>query len=558
MRSHTRLGARSGAFTQSGPESVALSLCRIASFALILASVSAIELSPPANVPEEASAVLDQSYVSFAIEGRDFADYSGNDATPNEFSRNMFSTFSRKTGTPLYLRVGGTTQDHFRYDASQDEPVRFENPDLPTFLNLFANITVGKSWTEGFRQFHDVVWDLQVFLARKNLSNAVEFAKDCVEAIGIENLNALEIGNEPDLYNASGFFPNQTDRPSSYQPPDYVAEFTEFAEALESSLTLGAGPNFQALGYSNFVADPWNERNAFEAGLSPDLVKSISEHYYQSRDGRGLGATLMNKTAIRSFTDARFKERIEYMRSTYPDIPFLIAEVGSALGNGTGIRDFDLTASLGTALWTVDWLLYAVTIGVTRVNMQLGSRFPFSPWLGSTTVINNQTLPPQTLGSFYGNVFVADFIGSDGNFRVAELSVDDDNISAYAGYHSDKLTKIALVNLELWRESYGTERPVSSVTLRGLEGVKAVRVQKLTGPDGGSQAKDITWAGTQWTAESTGLPVAVRDDSVLVIVESGSVEICIQASEAVLVSFVPNNYLAMDKMASMVTGPSDS
>lgn len=77
MRSHTRLGARSGAFTQSGPESVALSLCRIASFALILASVSAIELSPPANVPEEASAVLDQSYVSFAIEGRDFADYSG-------------------------------------------------------------------------------------------------------------------------------------------------------------------------------------------------------------------------------------------------------------------------------------------------------------------------------------------------------------------------------------------------------------------------------------------------------------------------------------------------
>lgn len=98
-----------------------------------------------------------------------------------------------------------------------------------------------------------------MFLARKNLSNAVEFAKDCVEAIGIENLNALEIGNEPDLYNASGFFPNQTDRPSSYQPPDYVAEFTEFAEALESSLTLGAGPNFQALGYSNFVADPWNE-----------------------------------------------------------------------------------------------------------------------------------------------------------------------------------------------------------------------------------------------------------------------------------------------------------
>lgn len=104
-----------------------------------------------------------------------------------------------------------------------------------------------------------MVWDLQVFLARKNLSNAVEFAKDCVDAIGIEKLNTLEIGNEPDIYKSSGFFPNVTDRPSSYLPPDYVAEFLEFADALTGNLTLGAGPNFQALGYSNFVVDPWNE-----------------------------------------------------------------------------------------------------------------------------------------------------------------------------------------------------------------------------------------------------------------------------------------------------------
>ncbi|KAK7702699.1 hypothetical protein SLS57_011250 [Botryosphaeria dothidea] len=425
-------------------------------------------------------------------------------------------------------------RDHFRYDPNQQEAIRFENSSLPTWLNLFANITVGSTWIEGFRQFKDadVVWDLQVFLARKNLSNAVEFAKDCVDAIGIEKLNTLEIGNEPDIYKSSGFFPNVTDRPSSYLPPDYVAEFLEFADALTGNLTLGAGPNFQALGYSNFVVDPWNEYAVI---------------------GR---ATLMNKSAIRNSTDVRFKDRIAYMKSTYPDIPFLIAEVGSALGNGTGIRDFDLTASLGTALWTVDWLLYTATIGVTRVNMQLGSRFPFSPWLGATTLINNQTLPPQTLGSFYGNVFVADFIGTDGRLRVAELPVDDEHVSAYAGYSGDGLAKVALVNLELWRQSYGTERPSANVTLEGLDGVKAVRVQKLTGPDGGSQAKDITWAGTQWTAESNGLPVTVEDDSDMRDVDSGTVEISVQASEAVLVSFIPDNYLSMEKTASMVVSSS--
>lgn len=140
--------------------------------------------------------------------------------------------------------------------------MRFENPDLATFSSLFANITVGSGWLDGFGQFSgdNVVWDLQVFLARKNLSNAVEFAKDCVAAIGVENLNALEIGNEPDLYNAVGFFPDETDRPADYGPEDYVAEFTEFADAIEGNVSaLESGPNFQALAYSNLVADPWNE-----------------------------------------------------------------------------------------------------------------------------------------------------------------------------------------------------------------------------------------------------------------------------------------------------------
>ncbi|KAK0638316.1 Beta-glucuronidase [Lasiodiplodia hormozganensis] len=512
---------------------------------LMSAPAHCTQLAVSSSVPDHASAVLDQSFLSFAIEGRDFIDYSGNDASPNEFSVNMLSTFAAKTGAKTYLRVGGTTQDHFRYDPAQAEAVRFENPDLATFSSLFANITVGSGWLDGFGQFSgdNVVWDLQVFLARKNLSNAVAFAKDCVDAIGAGNLNALEIGNEPDLYNAVGFFPGQTDRPADYGPEDYVAEFTEFADAIEGNVSaLESGPNFQALAYSNLVADPWNEQNAFDAGLSKELVKSVSEHFYQSEDGEDMAATLMNKAAIRSKTDARFKDRIAYMKSEHPDIPFLIAEAASALGNGTGIRDFDLTASLGTALWTVDWLLYVATLGVTRVNMQLGSRFPFSPWLGSTTTINNATMPPQTLGSFYGNVFVADFIGNAGELQIAELQVDDEDVSAYAAYNSAELTKIAIVNLELWRESYDAPRPNKTLQLTGLDGVKSVKVQRLTGPDAGAQAPDITWAGTQWTAESKGLAVVVdEDDSYEVEVdgEKGSVQVTCQASEALLLSISP-------------------
>ncbi|KAL0260196.1 hypothetical protein SLS55_003880 [Diplodia seriata] len=502
----------------------------------------------------------------------------------------MLSTFSQKTGAPTYLRVGGTTQDHFRYDPSQAAAIRFEQPSLATYSSLFANITVGRGWLDGFAQFAaggaDVVWDVQVFLARRNLSNAVLFARDCVARITAagSTLHALEIGNEPDLYGSAGFFPNETDRPAGYAVAHYVREFAEFAGALEEGVeALGPGPRFQALALSNLVEDPWNEENAFDAGLSPKLVKAVSEHFYQSEDGEDLGATLMNKAAIRSKTDARFKDRIAYMSRAYPSIPFLIAEAASALGNGTGIRDFDLTASLGTALWTVDWLLYAATLvriaphppptrrhaihdrtpltttkqqGVTRVNMQLGSRFPFSPWLGAATVINNATLAPQTLGSYYGCVYVADFIGAAGALRVVELDTGDDDVSAYAAYNEGRLTRVAVVNLELWRGSdgdgtgTGARRPSKTVELslgvdhqhqNGSSGVKRkVRVRRLTGPGAGAQARDITWAGTQWTRESNGLPVVVGEESYAVDVDeaTGSVRVSCQASEALLVSII--------------------
>ncbi|OMP84259.1 hypothetical protein BK809_0000064 [Diplodia seriata] len=286
------------------------------------------------------------------------------------------------------------------------------------------------------------------------------------------------------------------------------------------------------------------------------LDQSFLSFAIEGRDFIDYSATLMNKTAIRRKTDARFKSRIAYMQRAYPSIPFLIAEAASALGNGTGIRDFDLTASLGTALWTVDWLLYAATLGVTRVNMQLGSRFPFSPWLGAATVINNATLAPQTLGSYYGCVYVADFIGAAGALRVVELDTGDDDVSAYAAYNEGRLTRVAVVNLELWRGSdgdgtgTGARRPSKTVELslgvdhqhqNGSSGVKRkVRVRRLTGPGAGAQARDITWAGTQWTRESNGLPVVVGEESYAVDVDeaTGSVRVSCQASEALLVSII--------------------
>jgi len=65
-------------------------------------------------------------------------------------------------------------------------------------------MTLGASWFESFTLLEQVKWTLMVPLARKNLSNTIEFANASLDYMTDGSFDALEIGNEPNLYpNAS-------------------------------------------------------------------------------------------------------------------------------------------------------------------------------------------------------------------------------------------------------------------------------------------------------------------------------------------------------------------
>lgn len=76
---------------------------------LLLAKSRGATIEIPRSVPNNASEILDRSYLGLAIEGRDFTNYTGSSSAPNRFSVNMFSTFFNITGATTYIRLGGTT-----------------------------------------------------------------------------------------------------------------------------------------------------------------------------------------------------------------------------------------------------------------------------------------------------------------------------------------------------------------------------------------------------------------------------------------------------------------
>lgn len=98
-------------------------------------------------------------------------------------------------------------------------------------------MTLGASWFESFTLPEQVKWTLIDPLARKNPSSATEFANASLDYMTDGSFDALEIGDELNLYpNASHLL--------KYNISDFVHQWTHYANALSGNLSLPAGPNF--------------------------------------------------------------------------------------------------------------------------------------------------------------------------------------------------------------------------------------------------------------------------------------------------------------------------
>jgi hypothetical protein len=62
---------------------------------------------------------------------------------------------------------------------------------------------------------------------------------------------------------------------------------------------------------------------------------------------------------------SKFTPQIQYLQKNHPKIPFNLGEVGCALN--PGVQNNGLAGVLGKALWTIDYLLYAMSMVSTLV-----------------------------------------------------------------------------------------------------------------------------------------------------------------------------------------------
>ncbi|OAR02608.1 hypothetical protein LLEC1_02511 [Akanthomyces lecanii] len=268
---------------------------------------------------------------------------------------------------------------------------------------------------------------------------------------------------------------------------------------------------------------------------NPDIAESVARHYYQTDGGHAdtLASGLMNHGAITSRLDV-YRDDLEFLAGQTTKTPYVLSEVGNSLNRK---HDYAYQATLGSALWQVDFQLYGLSLGITRFHFQQILHAGFDMWLPGAS----GNLSAQVFANYYAQPFVADFVGAAGNVQVKNVPLEP-NVAAYVAYEGGTPKRAAIVNLKYWSKcrSRGEARLAQYVRVQVPAGVTKVKVVHLTSPKGASaKAKTVTYAGSQWTYESQGKEVTgVRNDGDVLNVVGGVVDVPVKASEAVIVHFM--------------------
>ncbi|KAL2274092.1 hypothetical protein FJTKL_03699 [Diaporthe vaccinii] len=505
---------------------------------LAVCAAASPHVSVPASVPPDASSIVDADFAGFAFEQASLWNYALDlDGNPNVFSQNLIAEITKRTGGKPLIRLGGTSADYAYYLENQTTPAE-PRAEVYNYQDV-GGTTIGPLYWDLCLNFPDALYIIQTPLAITDINETVLWATTAVEHIGIDRIHSFEPGNEADLY-PSGALGPPTYR-GKQDNESYVGNFTTYAAAIANAVDIPSGPFFQAFDVSAHfgLEDAYilDVPTGFGLGIDDDdVVKTVAHHYYQTDcclTAGDLATGLMSHSAISGRLDL-LKPAIDWLKGNKPHIPYIMSEIGNSL-NPT--HDYSYQAVLGSALWQVDFQLYSLSIGIARFNFQQIMHSGFDLWLP----VASGDSQPQVFASYYAQPFVTDFVGSSGKARVSQLNITDEatgNWAGYAVFEDDAPKRLAFVNLNYWNSSSSTtERASQTITLGLPDDINTVTVDLLSSPLGaGASADTITYGGSQWTYESLGKEVTgVRNDTEILAVENGQVNITIYQSSAVLV-----------------------
>jgi len=332
-----------------------------------------------------------------------------------------------------------------------------------------------------------------------NFTNSLLVAQT-VESILGSDLLALQLGNEPDLYDRHGKRPT-----TSYTFDNYMSEFQQSVDQINA--TPGITNKDILLAPSSCCF--WNEADLFNAGFVDrfkDALKILAVQHYPANNCKIGGNALDPQTIYPDF--------LRHANSGYSPVsmtdpyrqssamaagynkPIVMLETNTAsCGGFPGISD-----SFGATLWSADLAFQLASANFSQVMFHIGGQnVYYNPFTPPPT--NQSTFHQWTTGSiYYAALVTAEAFGPTGNSQIVDLQMNNNNdfTPGYGIYENGNPSKVVLFNY--MSDTSGASDYVAHISVGGGETGQAaatpnsIKIRRLSATSV-SQKYNITWAG---------------------------------------------------------------
>ncbi|CDZ96269.1 Glycoside hydrolase, superfamily [Phaffia rhodozyma] len=493
---------------------LALAVCHVFLTASLVNAATVISGLQAGSLPANASQLLSNRLIGFSIETAYVVDFLGTPASPNSLVLNLIGQVANRTGG-ISFRPGGITVDSSIYEPSLSEPlVRIESATGGIYQTQYG---------PGFFESMNLLPSSTEYIMDLNFGNdSWEIAKDEAEA-ALSAMNgkiiALELGNEPDQYNAAQRTPI-----SSWGPQEYTEEFLTWSRNLTSALNLSL-PFFQAGAFAN---DPTasaliTTEDVVALGIGNDSsIKTFSQHMYQystcdsARDELATLDALVNHKNITAYVDL-WKPQTAAAKSVGAEL--VIGEFNSVSCSGKQ----NVSNTFGQALWLADTILYSAYTNISRMYSHQGATLVLQSSDQSNTVgfswydfvypLNStRNGPSRSTPSFVSYLLLAEAISSTANTsQITYIPLEETypDLAIYPIYDS-AVRDVTVGPARMVVLNLGSQSDLSiNVTSLGFTSSSGTTVKYMnsTGGPSSTVTTEATWAGQSY---ESGLPVGTE------------------------------------------------
>jgi hypothetical protein len=407
-------------------------------------------------------------FVGLSIEIKALEDYAGtNPDAVNPILLHLIEDIAPEQ-SPV-LRLGGDSTDWSWWPVSsvaRPPGVRF---------------TLTPNWLEVARSVATAVRGrliLGVDLEAGNRTVAAAEANAMVNRIGRSSIDALELGNEPELYGSFGWYRSATGqavpgRPRGYDPAAFVRDYSSFAPRLPDVRLAGpssGAPAWLAKLGSFLTAEPRVRLVTVHAYPLKHCTKSkviTIPQLLSEQSSRGLAASVAPYVAV---------------AAAHHD-PLRVDEMnGISCGGTRGVSD-----TFASALWVLDALFEMARTGVTGVNIHtvpnsineiLGPDEPGGGGAGT----GSMRVHPE----FYGMMMFAQAAPA-GSHLLRLGTATPPGVKVWATRASDGVVHVVVINKRLAKSQFLRVRVAGGHGTAEIEQLRAPSVHSTGGVTIGGQ-----------------------------------------------------------------------